>query len=480
MDKRFRLCIVVMLVFMIFNGVLEAGVNFHIRKVLGDLAIQGVVVTSGEGDTIRWLLQDMLDTTQTIEGRAYLQKNTDTTQTTPAYYTIYEDTIINGEALLQDTTEGISEGDKGEIEITISGIINRAERTLGIRIYDLLGRERKKAILKPGQKTGAPQKTGTYILQTPGQTYRITTIQGKILTTKKQAKTQAQNHAKGYTYPPYRLIITTQQQSELGNTYHTAQIMPLEETDTIITAYIPSPEQWTLTGPRTTTRKWLIDYKSYGDETTPYTTTGLGDGEWHPDNLYGKIKINIYYPDTATYQQYWTTDSTRIDSAYQKGFGSNIDYIEAIQAIITNSTQIETLNVYDIPYNTIGVFYDPDAGTPCTETTVDWTHSTPTLLYIGRALAHICDGEPLTMWEILAETKTISGSTETAYDGIYCTGFTQDWFPDNSIDLANHRIMTKTETARKWLQTYYPETITPIYPYGWEPDTSNIDSLIHL
>jgi len=40
--------------------------------------------------------------------------------------------------------------------------------------------------------------------------------------------------------------------------------------------------------------------------------------------------------------------------------------------------------------------------------------------------------------------------------------------------------MTKTETARKWLQTYYPETITPIYPYGWEPDTSNIDSLIHL
>ncbi|RKZ19139.1 hypothetical protein DRQ17_01805 [bacterium] len=188
MDKRFRLCIVVMLVFMIFNGVLEAGVNFHIRKVLGDLAIQGVVVTSGEGDTIRWLLQDMLDTTQTIEGRAYLQKNTDTTQTTPAYYTIYEDTIINGEALLQDTTEGISEGDKGEIEITIRGIINRAERTLGIRIYDLLGRERQKAILKPGQKTGPPQKTGTYILQTPSQTYKITTIQGKILTTKKTGK----------------------------------------------------------------------------------------------------------------------------------------------------------------------------------------------------------------------------------------------------------------------------------------------------
>ena len=196
--------------------------------------------------------------------------------------------------------------------------------------------------------------------------------------------------------------------------------MPIEETDTIITAYIPSPEQWTLTGPRTTTRKWLIDYKSYGDETTPYTTTGIGTyGQWHPDNIYNKIPINIYYPDTATYQQYWTTDSTRVDSAYQKGFGSNIDYIEAIQAIITNSTQIETLNVYDIPYNTIGVFYDPDAGTPYTEGDVDMTHSTPILLYTGRALAHITGGEPLTMWEILAETKTISGTTETAYWGIY-------------------------------------------------------------
>ena len=100
--------------------------------------------------------------------------------------------------------------------------------------------------------------------------------------------------------------------------------------------------------------------------------------------------------------------------------------------------------------------------------------------YIGRALAHITGGEPLTMWKILAETKTISGSTETAYLGIYNPGFTGNWFRDNSIDLANHRIMTKTETARKWLQTYYPETITPIYPYGWEPDTFNIDSLIHL
>ncbi|RKZ21043.1 hypothetical protein DRQ23_07950, partial [bacterium] len=199
-----------------------------------------------------------------------------------------------------------------------------------------------------------------------------------------------------------------------------------------------------------------------------------------PDNLHNKIKINIYYPDTATYQQYWTTDSTRVDSAYQKGFGSNIDYIEAIQAIITNSTQIETLNIGDIPYNTIGVFYDPDAGTPYTEGDVDMTHSTPILLYTGRALAHITGGEPLTMWKILAETKTISGTTETAYWGIYHISWLQDWFPDNSIDLANHRIMTKTETARKWLQTYYPETITHIYPYGWEPDSSNIDSLIHL
>ena len=136
--------------------------------------------------------------------------------------------------------------------------------------------------------------------------------------------------------------------------------MPLEETDTIITAYIPSPEQWTLTGPRTTTRKWLIDYKSYDNETAPYTTQSLGPvGEWHPDNLFNKIKINIYYPDTATYQQYWTTDSTRVDSAYQKGFGSNIDYIEAIQAIITNSTQIETLNVYHIPYNTCLLYTSP-------------------------------------------------------------------------------------------------------------------------